>query len=233
MRRKITAITPIISSGTFSVAASLTMHAALAAWLLITPFSDKAASLGQTKSNYITVAIVNVQGSAAEVPTDLQQQRPKQNNKKKEHIKKTIRHDGNVGEVKKPEDKYTEQQHANLDYGAEQQIAAVDAPAHVSGDSKGQADYAAILKAWVEKHKTYPATARARREQGVVEVVFIIDGKGNLLSGSIGNSSGFMLLDNAALAAVAASSPLPAPPYGSEKLTVTVPFSFYINGIAQ
>ena len=47
------------------------------------------------------------------------------------------------------------------------------------------------------------------------EIVFILDGKGNLLQRQIARPSGSMNLDAAALGAIAEAAPYPAPPMGA------------------
>src|ERR1700761_1557349 len=58
----------------------------------------------------------------------------------------------------------------------------------------------------------YPKMARMRHQEGVVTVQVTIDAAGAPSASSIEKSSGIESLDNAALAAVAAAAPFPAPP---------------------
>jgi periplasmic protein TonB len=83
----------------------------------------------------------------------------------------------------------------------------------------------------LEHNKRYPAEARARGEQGVVELKFSIDREGHLLSSHIVRSSGFAALDEETLALVQRAQPFPPPPPDSpgEELSFTVPVRFNIR----
>ena len=58
----------------------------------------------------------------------------------------------------------------------------------------------------------YPKMARMRHQEGVVTVQVTIDAAGAPSAATVEKSSGIESLDNAALAAVAAAAPFPAPP---------------------
>jgi TonB family protein len=58
----------------------------------------------------------------------------------------------------------------------------------------------------------YPDGARRRGESGVVNLIFSVDERGNMLDVRVGVSSGWSELDQAALAGLLRSSPLPALP---------------------
>jgi TonB family protein len=57
----------------------------------------------------------------------------------------------------------------------------------------------------------YPKMAKMRHQEGVVTVAVTVDASG-AGAGTIEKSSGIQSLDDAALAAVAAAAPFPAPP---------------------
>jgi len=87
-----------------------------------------------------------------------------------------------------------------------------------------EARWQAQLLARLERHKRYPASARARRIEGVVQLAFGLDASGGVTTVRVARSSGSPDLDEAALAMVRRASPLPAPPAGPT--TVTVPVRF-------
>ena len=70
----------------------------------------------------------------------------------------------------------------------------------------------AKLATALERSKRYPSKSQARREQGTVQVLFVIDRSGHLVSSRIARSSGHELLDNEALALLERAQPLPPPP---------------------
>lgn len=100
-----------------------------------------------------------------------------------------------------------------------------------SGALQDKADYFAKLRAWVEKHKSYPRTARLDHIEGDVLVLFTMNQTGDVLSSHIVKSSGFAALDDAALGAVRNASPLPPVPetLPQEQLVITVPFGFHLE----
>ncbi len=96
--------------------------------------------------------------------------------------------------------------------------AAINAPA----------SWHSLLLAHLERHKHYPAIARQRRQQGVVEVQFNMDRAGKVLASAVTGSSGFVLLDRSALEMVNRAQPLPPPPaeISGKVLTIAVPVEF-------
>lgn len=79
--------------------------------------------------------------------------------------------------------------------------------------------------------KTYPSSARARRQQGTVMMRFVVDRSGRVLSVSLHKTSGFALLDREALALPKRTSPLPPPPDDATGNTIEliVPVEFYFQ----
>lgn len=88
-------------------------------------------------------------------------------------------------------------------------------PAHASvpgPPSKAELDWRARLVGHLERHKRYPAEARAYRQEGVVYVQFLMDRHGQVREARIERSSGHPLLDAEALAMLKRAAPLPALP---------------------
>lgn len=98
-----------------------------------------------------------------------------------------------------------------------------------SGGEPGPDTWQARVLGRLNAAKTYPAAARARRQQGTVMVRFVLDRKGTVLSVSLEKSSGFAPLDREALALPKRTSPLPAPPesIAGERVELVVPVEFY------
>lgn len=88
------------------------------------------------------------------------------------------------------------------------------------------------LLAHLERHKRYPAEARARRLQGVAVIRFTMDRQGRVLSAAMERSSGHAALDREALALLQRAQPLPQPPAATpgERITLTVPVEFFTRG---
>jgi TonB family protein len=73
------------------------------------------------------------------------------------------------------------------------------------------AAYAKTVLTAVSSKVEYPKMARMRHQEGVVTVVMTIDANG-APTASVEKSSGVQSLDDAAVAAVGAAAPFPAPP---------------------
>ena len=83
----------------------------------------------------------------------------------------------------------------------------------------------------LERHKSYPAVARAQGETGVATVAFAIGRDGRVRSERLVQSSHSAALDEAALATVHRAAPFPQPPAGllGEHFDFTVPIRFNIR----
>jgi periplasmic protein TonB len=106
------------------------------------------------------------------------------------------------------------------------------APAQGTGESaqRMRATWQKELVAHLDKHKRYPAD----RSQKTAEILvsFTLDRMGHVLSASIVKGSGDSAFDEAALAMVRKSDPVPMPPplVADEGLNFTLPVIFRIKG---
>jgi TonB family protein len=106
------------------------------------------------------------------------------------------------------------------------------APAQGTGESarRMRATWQKELIAHLDKHKRYPA----ERSQKTAEILvsFALDRMGHVLSTSIVKGSGDKAFDEAALAMVRRSDPVPQPPprVADEGLTFTLPVIFRVKG---
>ena len=106
------------------------------------------------------------------------------------------------------------------------------APAQGTGQSarRMRATWEKELIAHLDKHKRYPA----ERSQKSAEIVvsFALDRMGHVLSASIVKGSGDTAFDEAALAMVRKSDPVPMPPplIADEGLSFTLPVIFRVKG---
>jgi TonB family protein len=106
------------------------------------------------------------------------------------------------------------------------------APAIGTGESarRVRATWTKELIAHLDKHKRYPA----ERQQKTAEIVvsFVLDRTGHVLSTSIAKGSGDRAFDEAALAMVRRSDPVPQPPplIADEGLNFTLPVIFRVKG---
>jgi TonB family protein len=106
------------------------------------------------------------------------------------------------------------------------------APALGMGESarRIRATWTKQLVAHLDKHKRYPA----ERQQKTAEIVvsFALDRTGHVLSTSIVKGSGDAVFDEAALAMIRRSDPVPQPPplIADEGLNFTLPVIFRVKG---
>ena len=89
-------------------------------------------------------------------------------------------------------------------------------------------EYIRALMAALLQHRSYPPEARRQRARGVVQLRFTVARDGHVLASNVARSAGHAVLDEAALAVLAAADPLPAipPSLGRDTLTVTVPVEY-------
>ncbi|MCW2285808.1 protein TonB [Rhodoblastus acidophilus] len=102
--------------------------------------------------------------------------------------------------------------------------------AHRAGVADGaaaraaRASYGAIISAELNRHKSYPPSARARGESGAVGVAFTVGGSGRIVGHSIVSSSGSSAIDGAVHAMMRAAH-APPPPGGAFHGSIVVRFN--------
>ena len=89
-------------------------------------------------------------------------------------------------------------------------------------------DYFSLLIAWLNQHKDYPPSVKKKKQQGTVVLAFSIDRSGTVLTSRVQESSGYPLLDQAALDMLARANPLPAMPDSMprQSLRLAVPIEY-------
>ena len=106
------------------------------------------------------------------------------------------------------------------------------APAIGTGETarRVRATWQKELIAHLDKHKRYPADRSQKTAK--IEIRFTLDRMGRVLATNIEKSSGDTAFDEAALAMVRRSDPVPAPPplIADEGLSFTLPVIFRIKG---
>lgn len=100
-----------------------------------------------------------------------------------------------------------------------------------SGGKRGNSkSYIRELYQWLSKHRTYPPAAKKSKQQGTVQLAFTMNRQGDVLSSGIRESSGYPLLDDAALRMLKDASPLPAVPDdffpSRQQLPLVMPIEF-------
>lgn len=98
--------------------------------------------------------------------------------------------------------------------------------------SKAQPNWQSQLLAHLNRYKRYPSDARRRGQEGVVELRFVVDGRGQVLSYEISGRSGNASLDRATLQMIRRAQPLPPPPpelLNNGTLEVVAPFIYSLT----
>jgi protein TonB len=101
-----------------------------------------------------------------------------------------------------------------------------------SGGLPGSSNsYFALLQAWLEKHKEYPAQARRRRDQGTAVLTFTMVRDGTIETANVTRSSGSAQLDQEVLAMIGRASPSPPFPddFDRQRITLSVPVQFQLR----
>jgi TonB family protein len=109
------------------------------------------------------------------------------------------------------------------------EIGKTVAPPPISGADRKA--FATALFGHLNRYKRYPASARMRRQEGVVSLRFTMDRKGHVLSYEIAKTSGSDALDNEARELIKRAEPLPAIPaaFARDTLDLVVPIEFFLH----
>jgi protein TonB len=92
------------------------------------------------------------------------------------------------------------------------------------------ADFQAIVLSKIERARRYPPAARARREEGVATVAFVMTRGGKVTSATLQTSTGSALLDREAIETVRRAQPLPPVPGDVEApLRLVVRLEFFVK----
>jgi protein TonB len=97
--------------------------------------------------------------------------------------------------------------------------------------STGKPTWERLVLGALNKVKRYPRGAMLRRQQGIPWIRFVMNRKGDVLSVQLAQSSGFLALDDEAVALPARAAPLPEPPETVPGLTLelVVPVEFFMR----
>ena len=117
------------------------------------------------------------------------------------------------------------------------QMALASVPAAPTQAAPKLSDSTAIptwrtrIAAALERNKRYPLEARQRRQQGVAQVAFTLDRKGQLLASHIVRGSGYASLDQETLQMLQRAQPFPPPPVelSGERVDLIVPVRFNLR----
>ena len=99
--------------------------------------------------------------------------------------------------------------------------------ARLGGDTTAQSAYLGTLRSRLERSKVSPHASIV----GTVVVHFVVDASGNVVSREVSVSSGYKILDDAAVASIDRAAPFPPMPKGLNRhqIDVSVPFRFSVR----
>lgn len=146
---------------------------------------------------------------------------------KKEEIKKEEKINKKV--EKKPIKKIRKEQNPAIN--SSKTVKKETAGSAVSNSSELKNEIAAKIVYQMERYKKYPKQARRISAEGIAKVTFSVNAAGIVASADISYSSGYAVLDNAALQAaekIVGSKVVTNETY-NDLLQVTVPVNFYLN----
>lgn len=98
-----------------------------------------------------------------------------------------------------------------------------------AGLKETEESYAAKIVRHIERHKYYPRSARLRGQEGKVVVSFSIGTAGSLHGERVDKSSGFHLLDRAALETLRRSVPFPVREGGINPASFHIPIRYALR----
>lgn len=120
------------------------------------------------------------------------------------------------------ENKTTQQQSGG------QAISPTNSAITGADNRKAQEDYFNLLRQKIEEQKHYPRRARSAGQRGTSTISFSLDDNGKPFAPVVTRSSGYELLDNAAMDAVIRVAAVGTPPPGAKR-KVTFSLHFQLN----
>lgn len=113
---------------------------------------------------------------------------------------------------------------------AERQAPAASAVS-AGASAAAVASYKQMVAAHLQRFKQYPPASKAAAQQGTARVSFTLGRGGQVLSASLGGSSGHSALDAETLAMVRRAQPFPAfpPDVNQGSMSFSAPVAFYIR----
>lgn len=92
--------------------------------------------------------------------------------------------------------------------------------------------YEQIISQWIQKFKLYPEEARTQNMEGETVVRIRIDRQGNIKYHALERSTGYQILDRAAIAMIRRANPVPAVPHDypqGDRMEFLIPVTFHLN----
>lgn len=117
---------------------------------------------------------------------------------------------------------------ATLQQSGGQAVSPTNSATAGADNRKAQEDYFNLLRQKIEEQKHYPRRARSAGQRGISTISFSLDDNGKPFAPAVTRSSGYELLDNAAMDAVIRVAAIGDPPPGAKR-RVTFSLRFQLN----
>lgn len=117
---------------------------------------------------------------------------------------------------------------ATLQQSGGQAVSPTNSATAGADNRKAQEDYFNLLRQKIEEQKHYPRRARSTGQRGISTISFSLDDNGKPFAPAVTRSSGYELLDNAAMDAVIRVAAIGDPPPGAKR-RVTFSLRFQLN----
>ncbi|MBA5808269.1 energy transducer TonB [Morganella morganii] len=117
---------------------------------------------------------------------------------------------------------------ATLQQSGGQAVSPTNSATAGADNRKAQEDYFNLLRQKIEEQKHYPRRARSAGQRGISTISFSLDDNGKPFAPQVTRSSGYELLDNAAMDAVIRVAAIGDPPPGAKR-RVTFSLRFQLN----
>jgi len=114
---------------------------------------------------------------------------------------------------------------------SERALTTTSAPVVPPPPDTAVVDFQVKLLRHLNRHKRYPAQARAKREQGTVMVRFIMDRSGKVVHAVLEKACNFPALNEEGVALLSRAQPLPIPPpqLEGDRIEMIVPVEFSLR----
>ncbi|MFO7715273.1 energy transducer TonB [Desulfosarcina sp.] len=106
---------------------------------------------------------------------------------------------------------------------------AMPPAAHSSSDERAARTYFDIIRSRINSHKSYPLSARQRKEEGAVTVRFTLSADGWVASADVIEGTSSVALRQAALEAVRQAAPFPVIPASMAKREITIRLTIHFE----
>lgn len=117
---------------------------------------------------------------------------------------------------------------SGIDAAQEAEVATAESEGLTAARKAELQDWQKAVVVKISKAKTYPPQARRQKITGQVHIRFTLDSYGHVLTAEVATSSGWPVLDQAALRTIKTIGKMPTPPshLGQDQLSLLIPLRY-------